>query len=44
MPVTEHRLEYRVLPRGEAVAALDVLREAAGLGPVARRRRGGRRR
>ena len=31
--MTEHRLEYRVLPRGEAVAALDVLREAAGLGP-----------
>jgi len=32
VPVTEHRLEYHVLPRGEAVAALNVLREAAGLG------------
>ena len=31
--MTEHRLEYHVLPRGEAVAALNVLREAAGLGP-----------
>jgi len=31
--VTEHRLEYHVLPRRDAVAALNVLREAAGLGP-----------
>jgi hypothetical protein len=33
VPVTEHRLEHHVPPRRDAVAALNVLREAAGLGP-----------
>jgi hypothetical protein len=33
VPITEHRLEHHVLLQDDAVAALNVLREAAGLGP-----------
>ena len=30
--MTEERLEYHVLPRGDPLAALNILRAAAGLG------------
>ncbi len=40
---TDRGVHYYVLPDGP-VAALNVLREAAGLGPWRERRRGGRRR
>jgi hypothetical protein len=31
--MTEERMEFHVLPQGDALAALNILREAAGLGP-----------
>jgi hypothetical protein len=31
--MTEERLEYHILPPGDPVAALNILREVAGLGP-----------
>jgi hypothetical protein len=31
--MTEERLQYHILPPGDPVAALNILREAAALGP-----------